>query len=73
MTRHIKRTTTETFNFDPDHVRLLFGEPPEGTSYEAFVLDLFYKHDGSLFGDGIFGSCADQDSGLELLPEGWDE
>jgi len=71
--RHIRRTATETFNFDPAVVREHFGDPPGGTSYEDWVLDLFYRYEGSLFGDEIFGSCADLDYGNELLPEGWGE
>lgn len=71
--RHIRRTTTETFGFQPDKVREHFGEPPDGTSYEDWVLELFYVHDGSQFGDEIFGSLADLDYGNVLMPEGWGE
>jgi hypothetical protein len=71
--RAIRRTTTETFSFTEERVREEFGAPPEGTSYEDWILELFYKHDGSLYGDEIFSSQADLDHGNELLPIGWDD
>ena len=75
MSEHgaIRVTTTETFGFSHDEIVRTFGDPPQGKSYDDWVLELFYEHNGSIYGDNLFSSLADQDSGMEVLPDGWDE
>lgn len=71
--RYLRLTTTETFNFEPSAIRAAFGDPPEGVPYEDWIIGLFHDHNGSPYGVGLFRSDADGDSGIELLPEGWEE
>lgn len=84
MTFILKRTTTETFVVDLDLVERTFGWRIDGltvqqalamgggmyaSAAEDLLIDHFETYRGSLYGDKMFSSRGDQDTGLQLMWE----
>lgn len=83
MAWKLKRTTTETFDvnvaaLDPMYMagltepldRILGkGQGIMAKQAEEWIICQFDLHDGSLYGDKLFSSRADQDTGFELIYE----
>lgn len=81
----LKRTTTETFALDFSLIdenfdwrkygynlqdALALGGGSYARDAERFLIEQFEEHEGSLYGDKMFSSRADQDTGLQLI---WEE
>lgn len=68
----VSKTVTERCFFNPDEIRREFGEPMEGESYEDFVIRVFERFDGSVYGDEMFPNDANPQVGHEVRV-GWDD
>lgn len=66
------QTVTERHYYSPDEIRREFGDPIEGESFEDFVVRVFERFDGSIYGDEFFPTDANPQVDVELVT-GWDD
>ena len=68
----LTQTVAERHFYDPDEIRREFGEPEAGETFDDFVIRVFERFDGSIFGDEFFPTDANPQVGVELVT-GWDD
>lgn len=71
----IERTVTERFFYDPVEIAREFDWPTNGLpgeKFEDFVIRVFERFDGSIYGDEFFPSDANPDGGIDVI-ERWDD
>ena len=66
------QTVAERHYYDPDEIRREFGDPAEGEAFEDFVVRVFERFDGSIYGDEFFPTDANPQVSTELVT-GWDD
>lgn len=62
----IRRTITEEFEVTDVAADLLM-EAEGSVPGEDFYIDLFERHNGSVYGEGLFGDMGNTDVGYELI------